>query len=151
MLLNFVLSSMPTYFFTVLAQKKVEIKKIDKIIRGFFVERGRESFWGKLYLERFNKALQNKPPTISDASGASHAASPLGQLAQLTRTNPQMNPHNIGGSMRVKLLSPHKPAYPPASLVSPASHNLAAAHGEPYLCPAPCPAGDAHCPAGDAS
>jgi hypothetical protein len=35
MLLNFVLSSMPTYFFTVLAQKKVEIKKIDKIIRGF--------------------------------------------------------------------------------------------------------------------
>jgi hypothetical protein len=88
--------------------------------------------------------------SIMVASGAGHAASPLGELAPLTPTNPQMNPHKIGGSMRVKLLSPRKPAYLPASLVSPASHDLAAthgepylcpaaAHGEPYLCPAPCP------------
>jgi hypothetical protein len=51
-----------------------------------------------------------------DASGAGHAASPLGQFAPPTNSslNPQMmNPHNIGGPMRVKPLSPRKPAHPP--------------------------------------
>jgi hypothetical protein len=38
---------------------------------------------------------------LRDASGAGHAANPLGQPAPTAPTNPQANPHQTCGSMRV--------------------------------------------------
>ena len=55
---------------------------------------------------------------VRDASGAGHAASPLGQPAPLAPTNQHISPHNIRGPKRVNPISPQGPHMHPHFLLS---------------------------------